>query len=178
MNDIADILFEDDRWKSIGLEHLANKAFATVLLNLNLSLDWEVSVLACDDTKIANLNDEFRKKSKATNVLSWPSYDLKAKSIGGVPGTPNVNEIYDNLLGDIAISFDTCEYEANAAHIALVDHTAHLLVHGCLHLLGYDHENDADAQLMEELESRLLKGMGITDPYENKQTDRCNFGKN
>ena len=72
MNDIADILFEDDRWESIGLQHLANKAFATVFLNLDLSLDWEVSIRACDDIKIANLNDEFREKSKATNVLSWP----------------------------------------------------------------------------------------------------------
>ncbi|MDC0604148.1 rRNA maturation RNase YbeY [Amylibacter sp.] len=169
MINIADIMIEDNRWSDFGLQAIANKTFGIVFNALNLSNKWEISVLACNDAKITQLNFEYRNKAQTTNVLSWPTYNLKSKVIGQIPNKPELSDYEENLLGDIAISFDTCEREAIERNIVFKDHTIHLLVHGCLHLLNYDHINDADALIMEKLEARLLKKMGIADPYtENK----------
>jgi probable rRNA maturation factor len=168
MDDLVEISIEDDRWIDIDLERLALKAFSVVLAELELSSDWQISVLACDESRITVLNSEFRDKPKATNVLSWPAFELAPEKSGDAPILPEVSEFGDSSLGDIAISFDTCQREADAERILLTDHVLHLLIHGCLHLLGYDHETDADAQLMEGLESHLLEKMGIADPYRNE----------
>jgi len=169
MINIADIMIEDNRWSDFGLQAIANKTFGIVFDALNLPSKWEISILACNDAKITELNFEYRDKALATNVLSWPTYNLKSKVIGQTPNKPKLSDYEENLLGDIAISFDTCEREAIESNIDFKDHTIHLLVHGCLHLLNYDHINDADALIMEKLEARILKKMGIADPYtENK----------
>lgn len=167
MGELADITFEDSRWEGIGFQRLAEKALGAVYAELSIPSDWGVSILACGDAKIMELNSDFRNLSKATNVLSWPTFDLAPENPGGEPYKPEKDAFDENVLGDIAISFDTCQREADAGRILLTDHTVHLLMHGCLHLLGFDHETDADAAIMEGLESRLLEKMGIADPYKD-----------
>ena len=159
---ICDVMIEDPRWAEIGLADMATRAVAAALTHLPAA-PWEVSVLACNDARIANLNADFRGKPMPTNVLSWPSEERSAPMAGAVPDMPKVNQGLE--LGDLAIAFDTCQREAAAAGIPMADHVSHLLVHGTLHLLGYDHEDDEDGNLMEAFETRILAGLGIADPY-------------
>ena len=159
----VDSLIEDPRWSGPDLTALADRACAATLAHLGLDpAAWEISLLGCDDTRIAELNGEFRDKPRATNVLSWPSEDRAADTDGGCPDSPRGP---DTELGDIAIAFDTCLAEATDQGKPLADHVTHLLVHGCLHLLGYDHIRPADATLMERLEVEILASMGVADPY-------------
>lgn len=158
-----DIIIEDDRWAALGLADLATDAANAALTHLGLDPEaWEIVVLACNDARIADLNRDFREKPTPTNVLSWPSQERAADADGGKPVLPAGP---DPELGDIAISYDTCMREAEAADKPATDHITHLLVHGTLHLLGYDHIRDLDATLMEEHETRILGKMGIPDPY-------------
>ncbi|QMU58563.1 MAG: rRNA maturation RNase YbeY [Boseongicola sp.] len=158
----VDVIIEDMRWEKTGLEGLAARATAATLLHLELApTDWDIALLACDDTQIATLNAEFREKPAATNVLSWPSAERGAVRPGDVPLRPGG----DSELGDIAISYDTCAREADAAGKPFDDHVLHLIVHGVLHLLGYDHISDADGDLMEATETAILGKLGVPDPY-------------
>ena len=148
----------------MDFEALAEKAARAALAQLEMDAqEWEIAVLACDDARIAKLNTEFRDKPTPTNVLSWPSEERGAEEDGGVPFPP---EGPDTELGDIAIAFETCEREATAAGKPMTEHVTHLVVHGVLHLLGYDHIRDKDATLMEGLETAILGKMGFSDPYE------------
>lgn len=163
---ILDIVVEDPRWEDADLDRHAEASIAAVLARLQVEdLDWEVSLLACNDARIAELNAEFREKDKATNVLSWPAQELGAEEEGADPARPEVDFMGDAALGDIAIAFETCKREAEEAGKSFDDHVRHLLVHGTLHLLGYDHIRDGDATLMEDLEVEILGKMGIADPY-------------
>ncbi|GLT09511.1 rRNA maturation RNase YbeY [Sulfitobacter porphyrae] len=167
MDDLS-IVIEDPRWEALGLAGLAEAAIRATLTELALEPDnCEVTLLACDDARIAVLNGDFRAKPTPTNVLSWPAEERAADQPGGNPQAPEPG--LDGLceLGDIAISFDTCTREAHAAGKPVSDHVTHLVVHGVLHLLGYDHETDADAALMEGLEVKILGKMGLNDPYRN-----------
>lgn len=160
----VDVIIEDDRWQAAGLEPLAEAAAAAALAHLGLEPEeWEVSLLACDDARIATLNAEFRGKPTPTNVLSWPSEERAPDSPGTRPDLPL--PCPDPELGDIAIAYDTCLREAEDGGKPLADHVTHLIVHAVLHLLGYDHENDPDAALMEGLETEILGKMGLPDPY-------------
>lgn len=114
----------------------------------------EVSVVLADDAQVRILNRDFRGKDRPTNVLSFPSGD----DAGPMPGRPV-------LLGDVVVALETTTREAVAEGKTVGDHLAHLVVHGTLHLLGYDHEAEAEAEAMEELETELLAGLGIADPY-------------
>ena len=161
-----DIALDDPRWEALGLEDLAPRAVIAALAHLGLDPALcEMTVLGCDDARIAPLNAEFRGKPTPTNVLSWPAEERGAAMEGGRPDLPRPG--YDGLieLGDIAISYDTCAAEAEAAERPLADHVTHLVVHGTLHLLGYDHENEPDAALMEGLEVKILGKLGVDDPY-------------
>ena len=157
----VDCMIEDRRWAAVDLEALAEAAAEATFSHLNL-IGFEVSVLGCNDARIAILNEDFRGKPMPTNVLSWPSDERGAAVDGGQPLPPSRT---DPELGDIAIAYDTCAAEAEAAGKNIADHTTHLVVHGILHLLGYDHDRDQDATLMEGLESRILGNMGLADPY-------------
>jgi len=106
----------------------------------------EISLVFTDDARIRKFNKEFRGKDKPTNVLSFPQ-----KS--------------GPLLGDVILAAETVRREAALAGKTLEDHMAHLIIHGFLHLLGYDHEEDGDAETMEAVERAALKRMGIKDPY-------------
>ncbi|EBA12431.1 rRNA maturation RNase YbeY [Roseobacter sp. CCS2] len=161
----VDCVVEDPRWGDINA--LAQIATDAALERLGLeSSVFEISVLACDDARIAVLNEGFRGKPKPTNVLSWPSDERAAAIDGEMPLAPRPGP--DNELGDIAIAFDTCTREAAEAGKTMQDHTIHLLVHGTLHLLGFDHERDRDATLMEGLETEILGKLGIPDPYRDE----------
>ncbi|TCO72092.1 rRNA maturation RNase YbeY [Rhodovulum euryhalinum] len=163
----VEILFEDPRWEAAGLAPVAEAACAAALEHLGLDPDaWEISLLACDDDRIAGLNAEFRGKPRPTNVLSWPAEDLAAETDGAPPlcPAPPVGGMPAEL-GDIAISYDTCIREAGVQGIAFNDHVTHLVVHGCLHLLGFDHIRPQDAARMEGLEVEILAKLGIADPY-------------
>ncbi|WP_374395524.1 rRNA maturation RNase YbeY, partial [Tabrizicola sp.] len=101
-----------------------------------------------------------------TNVLSWPSEERAAEVVGEAPDLPEPGEADDpESLGDIAIAWETCAREAEAQGKPMADHVTHLLVHGVLHLLGYDHIEEEDAALMEGLEVRILASLGVSDPY-------------
>ncbi len=114
----------------------------------------EVSVRVVDTNEMRNLNRDYRGRDYATNVLSFP-----AGEIAGLPGDAT------RLLGDIVICADVVNTEADEQGKTRDDHWAHMLVHGSLHLLGYDHRQDADAAVMEALETRVLTGHGLADPY-------------
>jgi probable rRNA maturation factor len=119
----------------------------------------EVSVLLADDATVRRLNAAYRGKDCATNALSFPAYDrvLEADSRQLPPGPVP--------LGDVVLALETVAAEAASAGKPLVDHVSHLVVHGCLHLLGYDHHDGADAAIMEGLEREILERLGIADPY-------------
>lgn len=125
----------DAAWKASGAEGTA-----------------ELSILLTDDARIRLLNRDYRGKDKPTNVLSFPAGDED------VVGRPR-------LLGDVALALETIEREAAAQSKSLADHVSHLTVHGVLHLLGYDHETESQANAMEALETEILRGLGIADPY-------------
>lgn len=161
---LTETILEDTRWQELGLSDLAELCARNTLEHLKLApSDFEIAILACDDDRIAALNTEFRGKPAPTNVLSWPSEERASSEDGGLPEKPRLP--MDAELGDIAISYDTCAREALAQGKPLRDHTAHLIVHGILHLLGYDHIRDLDATLMEETEVQILGTLGIDNPY-------------
>ncbi|WP_299614866.1 rRNA maturation RNase YbeY [uncultured Tateyamaria sp.] len=159
-----DILIEDARWQGAGFERLANTAIAATLSAQGIE-QAELSILACDDARITVLNADFRDRPTATNVLSWPEEDLSPKQEGDAPATPTPDPDRAVSLGDIAIAYDTCAREAAEQDKPLAHHVTHLLVHGTLHLLGYDHISDTDATRMEALEVEILGKLGIPDPY-------------
>lgn len=133
---------EDKRWKKykIDFEKIANAAVTSAYKNA------EVSITLVDDVAIQKINKKYRGMNKPTNVLSFELGD-------------------DVLLGDIFISLDTVQREAKNENISVAEHTAHMVVHGMLHLLGYDHLNDKDATRMEKKEITILKKLGYKNPY-------------
>lgn len=161
---LCDVVIEDDRWLAAGLEHLAEHAARATLEHLSLDPeDWEISILGCEDARIAVLNTEFRNTPQPTNVLSWPSEERGAEEVGVPPDLPTPDT--DPELGDIAIAWETCVREAEEGNKSLADHVTHLIVHAVLHLLGYDHLRDQDATLMETTEVDILGKLGVSDPY-------------
>lgn len=168
MEQLVDTLNEDARWEAFGLAGLAERAARAVLADQRLDPDlFEISLLGCSDPRISELNADFRGKPQPTNVLSWPSEERGVETDGrcphrphpGLPGMPAE-------LGDIALAFETCKREAAEAGKSMQDHVLHLLVHGTLHLLGYDHIRNGDAALMEGAEIRILGALGLANPYE------------
>lgn len=167
MEPLVDTLIEDARWDDVGLSDLAEAAAQAALAGVGLSaVGFEISLLACDDARIADLNADFRGKPQPTNVLSWPGEDLSSQHPGGRPARPKPGKAtMPEALGDIAIAFETCQREAQEQGKTMQAHVTHLVVHATLNLLGYDHERDADATLMETTETKILAEMGIADPY-------------
>ncbi|PWK57980.1 putative rRNA maturation factor [Roseicyclus mahoneyensis] len=162
-----DILIENDAWDEAALEAAARAAFEATLDALGLDpAGFCVSILACGDDRIAALNAEFRGKPTPTNVLSWPSEERGAQTPGAMPDLPEADrDGPPEELGDIALAHGVLTREAVEAGKPFEHHLTHLLVHGLLHLLGFDHITDPDAGLMEGLETRILARLGLPDPY-------------
>jgi probable rRNA maturation factor len=165
--DLVETAIEDARWEAFGLAALGERAARAALTGAGLSGEgFAVSLMGCDDARIAVLNADFRGKPQPTNVLSWPSAERGSEYAGEAPAPPVPGPAGDpEPLGDIAIAWDTCAREAEAQGKPMADHVTHLVVHGVLHLLGYDHVDDADAALMEGLEVQILASLGVSDPY-------------
>jgi probable rRNA maturation factor len=166
---LVDLVVEEPGWNAAlpGIETLAERGAELALGEAGVEpAGYTVCVLACDDARIAGLNAEFRGKAMPTNVLSWPAFDLAPASRGGPPKAPPPPAgPMRQPLGDVAIALQTTRREAAEAAIPLKDHFVHLILHGCLHLLGFDHETDEDAEMMELAEIRALASVGVADPY-------------
>ncbi len=115
----------------------------------------ELAIVLADDTLVRALNKDYRDVDKATNVLAFRYADC----------SPSPALASDEALGDVVVALETARYEAETAGRSLQQHLSHLVIHGVLHLLGYDHSNDADAEKMEELEIQALASIGISNPY-------------
>lgn len=166
MEPLVDTVIEDPRWEGFGLAARADAAAAATLAALHMSAGgYTLCLMGCDDARIAELNAEFRQKGQPTNVLSWPAEELAAETTGDLPVVPEPGLRMPTELGDIAIAYDTCAREAAEQGKPFDAHVTHLVVHGVLHLLGFDHINDADAELMEATERRILASLGVADPY-------------
>ena len=150
-----DVEIEAGGWQEIiGVEWLATRAAEAALAAARRGEDedLEATLLLTDDAAIRDLNRLWRGQDKPTNVLSFPA-DMKSP-----PGEPR-------HLGDIALAYETLAREAAAESKNLPDHMTHLVIHGILHLLGQDHESDAEAVEMERTEIVALEALGIADPY-------------
>jgi probable rRNA maturation factor len=121
-----------------------------------LAIDGAVSVLLADDAAIRALNREWRKIDKPTNVLSFPAAGRADRA----------------FLGDIVVAYETLARECEDGQRAFLHHLAHLAVHGFLHLVGYDHQTDAQADAMESLESRIMRSLSMSDPYHARDIER------
>ncbi len=123
----------------------------------------ELNIVLCNDAYIQTLNSDFRSQDKATNVLSFEGLDPEQTKdyLKGDEEAPD----HPLSLGDVYIAYETMVAEASDAGISLKDHFTHLVIHGILHLLGYDHIEDDDAEIMETWETKLLKNLAIDDPY-------------
>ena len=143
--------YNDNRWKKykIDFEKIACMAAGPAYK------DSEVSITLTNDDEIHALNRQWRGIDKPTNVLSFELGDPM-------------------LLGDIYISLDTVARQAADAKISVAEHTAHMVVHGTLHLMGYDHITDAQATEMESLEIKIMKRLGYKNPYADETTPVCN----
>lgn len=150
-----DVLVQSQHWEALaGAEALAERAVAAALARAGVPVQGgaELSIALADDAAVRRLNAQWRGIDKPTNVLSFPAADPDE-----LADAPHV--------GDIVLAFETVEREASDDGKTLADHTAHLIVHGTLHLLGFDHETDEEAQAMEALEIAALADLGIADPY-------------
>lgn len=147
-----EIEVEDPAWNAVeDVEAVVRRAALAAFEALGRA--GGVVVLLADDDAVAELNERFRQKAGPTNVLSFPA-----------PENP------ENLLGDIALAYGVCAREATEQGKTLAEHLSHLTVHGVLHLAGYDHQTDDEAEAMEDLERRVLASLGVSDPYAAERT--------
>ena len=157
----VDILIEAGDWgPEAAIRPLIERAVAAAARSGGIEVPdgAELSVLLTDDAHVRVLNRDYRGKDKPTNVLSFPAAG---------PGEP-----VGPLLGDIALARETALAEALDEDRPVEHHVAHLIVHGLLHLFGYDHEDDDEAEAMERLEAAVLADLGIPDPYAGSEPDR------
>lgn len=150
-----DVAINADGWQSEhSLRMVVDRVLEATLHALEFDdVDSELSLVFTDDANIRTINAKWRHIDKATNVLSFPAFPIQP---GQRPGP---------ILGDIVIARETVQREAQEENKSFNDHLSHLIVHGLLHLTGYDHQNDDEAEQMESLERKILASLGISDPY-------------
>jgi probable rRNA maturation factor len=153
----TEILVTADCWhRESGAENAIHRAIETAAAVVDAdTAGAELAIMLTDDAGIRTLNKNWRGIDKPTNVLSFPALQPEGAKDDDAP----------RMLGDIAIAYETTRSEADTEHKPFDHHLSHLAVHGFLHLVGYDHENDADAEIMEGLERDILAQLGIPDPY-------------
>ncbi|MSP67744.1 MAG: rRNA maturation RNase YbeY [Alphaproteobacteria bacterium] len=150
-------MISDSAWRG-ALQGLVARARQAVRAAVGVAAGpcgGEITVLLADDSAVARLNQRFRGVPRATNVLAFPAAPVPAAA-AGAPA----------FIGDVILARQTVAAEAAARGLALADHVVHLIIHGVLHLLGYDHATEAEAQAMEEREALALARLGIADPYQ------------
>jgi probable rRNA maturation factor len=159
---ITEVLVVAGCWQTEpDAEAVIDRAIATAAEIVNADLgEAELAVMLTDDAGIRTLNSNWRGIDKPTNVLSFPA--LPPTGAGGPDDAPR-------MLGDIAIAYETTRREADDEQKPFDHHLSHLAVHGFLHLIGYDHETDNDAEAMETLEAEILAQLGIPDPYADRE---------
>jgi probable rRNA maturation factor len=159
---MTEVLVVADCWQDEpDAEAVIDRAVATAAEIVNAGLgEAELAVMLTDDAGIRTLNLNWRGIDKPTNVLSFPA--LPPTGAGGPDDAPL-------MLGDIAIAYETTRKEADDEQKPFDHHLSHLAVHGFLHLIGYDHEKDDDAEAMEILEAEILAQLGIPDPYADRE---------
>ncbi len=151
-----DIDVSDAKWHDLieGIENHTHNVIKNSLSNLLSNAEHvEISIVLSDDDFIQNLNKDYRNKDKPTNVLSFPQTEEDEMDMPAL------------MLGDIIITSGVIEQEAKEQSKSIKDHYTHMLVHGCLHLLHYDHITDEQAEEMESLEIKILDNLGIKNPY-------------
>jgi probable rRNA maturation factor len=159
-------LTREEPWPDHDWEALAKRAATAAIERtthgelITTTAAVEISVRLTADDEVRQLNHQYRQKDKATNVLSFPM--VQPDLLDTVSQNSDDGEL---LLGDIVLAYGVCVGEAAERGIAIEDHATHLLVHGTLHLLGYDHLVDDEAEAMEEIERDALAVLGIGDPY-------------
>jgi probable rRNA maturation factor len=151
---VIDVEIEDQAWTYALPEAEALVVAAAEAALARVEFDGGLTVLLTDDGVVHDLNLRFRQKDSATNVLSFPA-----------PTNPEAH------LGDVALAYGVCAREAQEQGKPFAHHLQHLVVHGVLHLLGYDHMTDAEAEAMEGLERVVLAGLGVPDPYAAEHGD-------
>ncbi len=148
------------------IRHAAIAAFqAGVEANTAMTfpdVDIEISIRLTDDEEMKTLNAKWRSINHSTNVLSFPNWDASSEAVYAGPAV---------LLGDVVLARQTVEAEANNANLPPVHHVKHLVVHGVLHLLGFNHETDQEANIMESLEIKVLSNIGVASPYKEKNKE-------
>lgn len=163
---VVDIALDDPAWRGAlpGVEDLCRDVVIAALRAAAPDLaSTEISLVLTDDPAVAELNREYRSREGPTNVLSFPAWDWGAGERPAAPGDA------PTLLGDIVIAFGVARDEAHRDGKSLADHLRHLVAHGVLHLLGYDHETDEEAQRMESLEADILREFGVQNPYSEEK---------
>lgn len=152
----TEVLVTADCWRhESSAETTIHRAIETAAAMIDTdTADAELAIMLTDDAGIRTLNKNWRGIDKPTNVLSFPALQSE-RSDDEAP----------RMLGDIAIAYETTRNEADTEHKPFDHHLSHLAVHGFLHLVGYDHENDDDAGIMEGLERDILAQLGIPNPY-------------
>jgi probable rRNA maturation factor len=161
---ITEVLVVADCWQTEpDAEAVIQRAVAAAAEMVDADIgEAELAVMLTDDAGIRTLNSNWRGINKPTNVLSFPA--LQPAGPGGPDDAPR-------MLGDIAIAYETTRKEADDEQKPFDHHLSHLAVHGFLHLIGYDHEKDDDAEAMETLEQEILAQLGIPDPYVDRDPD-------
>jgi probable rRNA maturation factor len=162
---VTEVLVVADCWQSEPeAETVIHRAIAVAAEFADAGLgEAELAVMLTDDAGIRTLNNNWRGIDKPTNVLSFPALP---------PTGPTGPDDPPRMLGDIAIAYQTTRREADDEQKPFDHHLSHLAVHGFLHLIGYDHENDSDAEDMETLEQEILAQLGIPDPYSDRDPGR------
>jgi len=159
---MTEVLVVADGWQNEpDAEAVIQRAIAAAAEAVDADVsETELAVMLTDDSGIRTLNCNWLGIDKPTNVLSFPALQIEgAHKPGDAP----------RMLGDIAIAYETMRREADEEGKPFDHHLSHLAVHGFLHLVGYDHENDADAEEMEALETEILAQLGIPDPYADRE---------
>jgi probable rRNA maturation factor len=148
-----DVVRHADAWAEAGITDTMLESVARAALNAVPDLksaDCEIALVLTDDAEMHALNHTWRGKDASTNVLSFPAGETSGET---------------RYLGDVVLAYETSLKESREDNLAFPDHVSHLVVHGVLHLLGYDHASDSDAERMEEIERKVLEALGIADPY-------------